>query len=66
MRVFYDTPIRVTILDDSDWGPFLQPLLDAGCTLDESARKEIANWTGGVPLLICALLQELWEKHRGA
>ena len=65
-EIFYDTPIRVTALDDSDWVPFLQPLLDAGFTLDDPARKEIANWTGGVPLLVCALLQELWEKHRGA
>ena len=65
-EIFYDTPVRVTALDDSDWDPFLQPLLDAGCTFDEPARKEIVNWTGGVPLLVCALLQELWEKHRGA
>ncbi len=65
-EIFYDTPLRVTALDNSDWDPFLQPLLDAGCTFDVPARKEIANWTGGVPLLVCALLQELWEKHRGA
>ena len=64
-EIFYNTPIRVTALDDSDWVPFLQPLLDAGFTLDDPARKEIANWTGGVPLLVCALLQKLWEKHRG-
>ena len=65
-EIFYDTPVRVTALDDSDWGAFLQPLLDAGCTFDVPARKEIVNWTGGVPLLVCVLLQELWEKHRGA
>ena len=65
-EIFYDTPIRVTALHDSDWDPFLQPLLDAGCTFDDPARKEIANWTGGVPLLVCALLQGLWEKYRGA
>ena len=65
-EIFYDTPIQVTALADSDWDAFLQPLLDAGCTLDEPARKEIANWTGGVPLLVCALLQELWEQHRGS
>ena len=64
-EIFYDTPIRVTALDDSDWEPFLKPLLDAGCTFDDPARKEIANWTGGVPLLVCALLRELWEEHRG-
>ena len=65
-EIFYDTPVRVTALDASDLDAFLQPLLDAGCTLDESARKEIVNWTGGVPLLVCTLLQELWEQHRGA
>ena len=64
-EIFYDTPIRVTALDDSDWDAFLQPLLDAGCAFDESARKEIANWTGGVPLLACSLLQKLWEQYRG-
>ena len=64
-EIFYDTPIRVAALDDSDWESFLRPLLDAGCKVDESARKELSNWTGGVPLLVCALLQKLWEAHRG-
>lgn len=64
--IFYVEPVRVAALDDDDWDPFLRPLLDAGCELDTSARKEIANWTGGVPVLVCALLRDLWEKHRGA
>ena len=64
-EIFYDTPVRVAALDDSDWDPFLKPLQDAGCRFDDSARKEVANWTGGVPLLVCALLRELWEKYRG-
>ena len=63
-EIFYNTPIRVAALDDADWGPFLEPLLAAGCTLDEPARKEIVNRTGGVPLLVCALLQRLWEQCR--
>lgn len=65
-EIFYDTPVRVAVLDDDDRAPFLQPLLDAECTLDHSARKEIANWTGDVPVLVCALLRELWDEHRGA
>ena len=63
--IFYDTPVRVAALDDRDLEAFLQPLRDAGCELDESVRKEIANWTGRVPLLVCALLQRLWAGHRG-
>ena len=64
-EIFYDTPVRVAALDDRDLEAFLQPLRDAGCELEESARKEIANWTGRVPLLVCALLQRLWDEHRG-
>lgn len=65
-EVFYDTPLRVTALGDEDMTEFLQPLLDEGCEFDVPARKEITNWTGGVPVLLCALLQRLWEEHRGA
>ena len=63
-EIFYDTPIRVAALDDADWVPFLEPLLAGGRTLDDPARKEIVNWTGGVPLFVCALLQKLWERFR--
>ena len=63
--IFHDPPSQVSILDDSDWDAFLLPLLEAGCTLDAPARKEIVNWTGGVPVLVCALLQELWETRQG-
>ena len=62
---FYDTPVRVAALDDRDLEAFLQPLRDAGCELDESARQEVVHWTGGVPVLVCALLQRLWYEHRG-
>ena len=65
-EIFYDTPIRVTALDDADVETFLQPLRDEGCEFDESARKEISNWTGRVPVLLCALLHALWEDQRGA
>ena len=65
-NIFHYEPVRVHALDETDWPAFLQPLRDAGCELDKSARKEVANWTGGVPLLACALLQRLWNEHRGA
>ena len=65
-EIFYDTPVRVTALDDADMEAFLQPLRDEGCEFDESARKEITNWTGRVPILLCALLHALWEEHRGS
>ena len=60
-EIFNPMPVRVGALDDEDLEAFLQPLFDAGCTVDGSARKEISNWTGGVPLLVCALLGRLWS-----
>ena len=65
-EIFFDTPVRVTALVDTDVETFLQPLRDEGCEFDESAQKEVSNWTGRVPVLLCALLHELWEEHRGA
>ena len=59
-EIFNPMPVRVGALDDQDLEAFMQPLFDAGCTIDGSARKEISNWTGGVPLLVCALLGRLW------
>jgi len=64
-EIFYDTPTRVTALDDDDIEAFLKPLRDAGNEFDESARKEIVNWTGGVPVLVCTLLQRLSEEPPG-
>ena len=63
-EIFYDTPVRVAALNGDDRLAFLKPLRDAGCEFDEPAQKEVANWTGGVPVLVCALLQKLWEDHR--
>ena len=64
-EIFYDEPVRVAVLGDADWPAFLQPLRDVGCEFEGSALKEIANWTGGVPVLVCAVLQKLWEDHPG-
>ena len=64
-EIFYDTPVRVAALETADWPAFLQPLQESGCEVDASAEKEIANWTGGVPTLACALLGTLWDKHHG-
>lgn len=64
-EIFYPNPLRVGALDDGDLEAFLQPLRAAGCEFDGPARKEIANWTGGVPLLVAALLRKLWEDRRG-
>jgi hypothetical protein len=60
-EIFYDTPIAVGAFGESDWDDLIEPLIAAGVTVDGSARKEIANWSGGVPILAIALLGGLAE-----
>ena len=62
-NIFYPEPIRITALVESDWRLFLEPFRAAGHTLDASAEKEITNWTGGVPVLTCALLRKLLDQR---
>ena len=58
-EIFYDTPLQVGCFDDHDWSGFLHPFKLRSITFDSSALKEIANWTGGVPVLAVALAEQL-------
>ena len=58
-EIFYDTPIPVGPFEEADWEDILGPFAQARISLDSSARKEVVNWTGGVPVLVGALLQTL-------
>ena len=58
-EIFYDTPLEVGCFEDDDWDAFLAPFASRGVELDQSARKEIYNWTGGVPILAVALAAQL-------
>ncbi|HEY9605647.1 MAG TPA: AAA family ATPase [Allocoleopsis sp.] len=61
-EIFNPTPLPVGRLDDSDWDGFLLPLNARNIAFDSSARKEITNWTGGVPILAAALLKQIAEQ----
>ena len=56
---FYDTPLPVGCFEEHDWSGFLDPFKSRGIILDNSARKEIINWTGGVPVLAAALAEQI-------
>ncbi|MBK6689477.1 MAG: ATP-binding protein [Deltaproteobacteria bacterium] len=58
-EIFYDTPIVVGPFVQDDWDDVLAPLTTAGVSVDSSARKELMNWSGGVPVLTAALLERL-------
>ncbi len=58
-EIFYDTPITVGPFAADDWDDVLAPFTAKGVTVESSARKELINWTGGVPVLAAALLLRL-------
>ena len=60
--IFFDTPLQVGCFKNHDWRGFLHPLTSRGITYDDSALKEIANWTGGVPVLAVALAGQLFDE----
>jgi len=60
-EIFYDTPLRVGPFVDADWEDLLVPFGARGITLDGSARKELINWSGSIPVLFAALARRLWD-----
>ncbi|MGA2262016.1 MAG: hypothetical protein ABSH28_11330, partial [Acidobacteriota bacterium] len=63
-EIFYDTPLRVGPFIESDWEDLLAPFGERGITLDSSARKELINWSGSVPVLFAAVASRLCETYR--
>lgn len=61
-EIFNPNPLSVVKLEDSDWDGFLLPLSKRNIALDSSARKEINNWTGGIPIIAAALLKQIAEQ----
>lgn len=63
-EIFYDTPINVGPFAEDDWDDVLAPLTVRRVVVESSARKELINWTGGVPVLVAALLLRLANSTR--
>jgi NACHT domain len=63
--VFWETfnpiPIRVHCLEEADWDELIAAMARRGITVDGSGRKELANWSGGVPILAAAMLGKIYE-----
>ncbi|MBD2094262.1 ATP-binding protein [Trichocoleus sp. FACHB-591] len=60
-EIFYDTPLEINKLEESDWEGFLKPIQEKNVTIEPAAKREIIAWSGGVPLLAAALMRELFR-----
>lgn len=57
-QIFYDTPVTVGAFGETDWNDVLRPFVAARTPVD-GGRKEIANRSGGIPVLAVVLLERL-------
>lgn len=58
-EIFNPNPVVVGPFREDDWDELLAPLNGNGITVDGAARKELMNWSGGVPVLAASLLERL-------
>jgi len=61
-EIFYDTPLEVNKLEESDWEEFLRPMQEKKIIIDSVTKREIIAWSGGIPLLAAALMRELFRE----
>jgi len=55
-NMFDPTPVRVTPFDDRDHEA---ALAKSGLTMTQGGKKELINWSGGHPVLLLSILNEL-------
>jgi hypothetical protein len=60
--IFDTAPVRVLAFAEDDWDSLLLPFAERGAAVDQSARRELVNWSGGVPMLVAGLLHVLYAQ----
>jgi len=63
-NIFHEKPVRFGAFREDDWPAVLEPFGARRVILDDSARKELVNWTGGIPVLVMAICGGLFESCR--
>lgn len=58
----YVPVIRLEAFGSEDWPGFFEPFSQNGLSIDAPAQKEVANWSGGVPILAAELAKRLFEQ----
>jgi hypothetical protein len=66
-RIGLPRDLRATLVGpfvDAEWDDVFAPCAAAHVSLDASARKEIANWSGGLPVLASKATSRSWLTRR--
>lgn len=54
--------ITLAAFDDDDWSQMLSPFAERRIGFEKGARTELLKATGGMPFLLSALCERLWEE----
>ncbi len=57
-RIFAD-PVLLGAFEDQDWDDLLKPFAEKTVAVEKSARTELRHQTGGIPVLVAGVLQNL-------
>jgi hypothetical protein len=63
-NLFAPNPVSLEVLKDDDWNDLLVPFEERKLSFLPGARTELANWSGGVPVLVSLLCRRLWEEMK--
>ena len=61
-NIFRPESIKLEVLSNEDWTAFLAPFEQRRIAFEKGVETEIQNWTGGIPVLVAALCNTLWER----
>jgi hypothetical protein len=61
----FGSPFALNAMSDADIGDFVQFFQSSGVEIGPGAMKELLNWSGGIPLLVAAHCQALWDPAEG-
>lgn len=59
---FNANPLKVSAFEENDWSDILKPFTDRKIEFDSSAKNELINWSGGVPILTATMCKRLFAQ----
>lgn len=57
----FGNPLTLAALPEAEIDSFLAPFAGRGVTFGVGAKKEVYNWTGGIPVLLACVCRDLWD-----
>ena len=64
-EVFDPNPVRIGVIEEKEIKDWIKPFTDSGLAFESGAQKELMNWSGGLPILLKKICDEV-HVNRGS